>query len=192
MGDEQRFLDLVLADPTVSAVLDRAPALGLPDCWLTAGVLFQAVWNGLTGRPPGHGVRDADLFYFSSDTSWDAEDAVIRRAAEVFVDPPVPVEVRNEARVHLWYAEHFGSAAPRAFTDCRDAIDHFAAVCCCVGLSVGAGPPEVPEVYAPHGFGDLLDLVVRPNPGPAPRHVYEAKAARWQATWPELTVLPFG
>ena len=40
-------------------------------------MLFQTVWNSLTGRPPGTGIRDADLFYFDLDTSWDAEDAVI-------------------------------------------------------------------------------------------------------------------
>ncbi len=33
---------------------------------------------------------------------------------------------------------------------------------------------------------------MRPNPrSPAPRHVYEAKAARWTSVWPELTVLPW-
>ena len=78
---EERFLELVTADPTVRAVLDRAPALGLDDWWLTAGVLFQTVWNGLTGRPSGTGVRDADFFYFDPDTSWAAEDAVIRAGA---------------------------------------------------------------------------------------------------------------
>ena len=29
--DEERFLGIVLADPTVRAVLDRAPELGLDD-----------------------------------------------------------------------------------------------------------------------------------------------------------------
>ena len=47
-------------------------------------------------------------------------------------------------------------------------------------------------MYAPHGYDDLFDLVVRPNPdSPAPRHLYEAKAQRWQRQWPELTVLPW-
>ena len=109
---EQRFLRTVLADPTVAAVLDRAPALGVGDWWLTAGVLFQTVWNDVTGRPAGTGIRDADLFYFDADTSWEAEDAVIRAGAELFADLPVPVEIRNEARVHLWYADHFGVPAP--------------------------------------------------------------------------------
>lgn len=175
-ADEQRLLRTVLADPTVAAVLDRAPALGVADWWLTAGVLFQTVWNDLTGRPPGTGIRDADLFYFDEDTSWEAEDVVIRAGAELFADLPVPVEIRNEARVHLWYADHFGTPAP-PFRDCADAIDSFAAVCCAVGVTVDASGE--PRVYAPYGLDDLFGLVVRPNPRLAPRAVYEAKAARW-------------
>ena len=129
---------IVTADPTVRAVLERAPALGVGDWWLTAGVLFQTVWNSLTGRPAGTGIRDADFFYFDPDTSWDAEDAVIRAGAELFADLPVPVEIRNEARVHLWYADHFGVPAP-PFRDCAEAIDGFAAVCCCYGVTADAG-----------------------------------------------------
>ncbi|MCF6507837.1 nucleotidyltransferase family protein [Blastococcus sp. MG754426] len=188
VAGEERFLGIVLADPTVQAVLARAPGLGVGEWWLTAGVLFQTVWNELTGRPPGTGIRDADLFYFDPDTSWDAEDAVIRVGAGLFADLPVPVEIRNEARVHLWYEARFGvPAAP--FRDCLDAIDHFAAVCCCYGVRVDRDGR--PEVYAPHGYADLFDLVVRPNRRLAPRHVYEAKSARWQQQWPELTVVPW-
>jgi hypothetical protein len=184
---EERFLDIVLADPTVRAVLDRAPGLGVQDWWLTAGVLFQTVWNARTGRPAGTGIRDADLFYFDPDTSWEAEDAVIRAGADLFADVPVPVEIRNEARVHLWYTDRFGTPAP-AFRSCADAINSFAAVCCAVGVTVdGRGP----RVYAPFGLDDLFALVVRPNRRLAPRHVYEAKAARWTQHWPELTVLPW-
>jgi uncharacterized protein len=184
---EERFLEVVLADPVVRAVLDRAPALGVADWWLTAGLLMQTVWNDLTGRPPGTGIRDADLFYFDPDTSWTAEDAVIRRGAEVFAGVGVPVEIRNEARVHVWYPDRFGVPAP-PFRDCADAIDHFAAVCCCLGVTLDDGGPRV---YAPHGFDDLFGLVVRPNRRLAPRAVYEAKAARWSSVWPELTVLPW-
>ena len=187
--DEDRFLGIVLADATVAAVLERAPALGLRDYWLTAGVLFQTVWNALTGRPAGTGIRDADFFYFDPDTSWAAEDAVIRRGAELFADLTVPVEIRNEARVHLWYADRFGAPPPPPFRSAAEPIADFAAVCCCYGLRInGAGRPQV---HAPHGYDDLFAMVVRPNPVRAPRHVYEAKAARWQQYWPELTVMPW-
>ena len=149
---------------------------------------MQTVWNAVTGRPPGTGVKDADLFYFDPDTSYEAEDAVIRRGADLFAGVAVPVEIRNEARVHLWYADRFGVPAPAPFRDCTDAIDGFAAVCCCYGITSGPGGLRV---YAPHGYADLFGMVVRPNAGPAPRSVYEAKAARWVTEWPQLTVLPW-
>jgi hypothetical protein len=79
--------------------------------------------------------RDADFFYFDADTSGEAEDDVIRAGAELFADLPVPVEIRYEAQVHLWYADRFGTPAP-PFRDCADAIDSFAAVCCCYGVTV--------------------------------------------------------
>jgi hypothetical protein len=117
------------------------------------------------------------------------EARFLRRGTELFGDLPVPVEIRNEARVHLWYADRFGTPAP-PFRDRADAIDAFAVLCCCYGVTVDADGR--PRVYAPYGYGDLFEMVVRPNRrGPAPRHVYEAKAARWTTVWPELTVLPW-
>nr|WP_241962427.1 nucleotidyltransferase family protein [Rhodococcus opacus] len=44
-------------------------------------------------------------------------------------------------------------------------------------------------MYAPHGFTDLFDMILRPNPVLAPREVYESKAARWQKEGPRLTVV---
>jgi hypothetical protein len=46
------------------------------------------------------------------------------------------------------------------------------------------------RIYAPHGFGDIEDMIVRPNRVPnfsAER--FAEKAARWQQKWPELTVI---
>ena len=68
------------------------------------------------------GVRGADLSYSDRDPSWEAEDAVIRRNAELFGDLPVPVEIRNEAREPLRYADRFG-APTRPLRDCTDAIE---------------------------------------------------------------------
>ena len=97
----------------------------------------------------------------------------------------MPVEIRNEARVHLWYADRFGTPAP-PFRDCADAIDSFAAVCCCFGVTVGQDGS--PRVYAPHGYDDLLRRSsCGPTHGSRRRHVYEAKTARWRRQWPELT-----
>ena len=48
-------------------------------------------------------------------------------------------------------------------------------------------------MYAPNGYDDVAALIVRPNPGANfSKANYEAKAARWKALWPEITVLPAG
>jgi hypothetical protein len=182
----ERFLTMVERNPVVVEVLRRAEALALPDWYLTAGCLFQTVWNVLDDHEPTRGIRDYDLLYFDdSDLSWEAEDAVIKRAAAVFAGCGGEVEVRNEARVHLWYEDHFGvPCAPYANTE--DAIDSFAATTCCLGVRLANGRPHV---YAPHGFGDLFEFVVRPNPVHDARATYESKAARWVELWPQLTVL---
>jgi hypothetical protein len=46
-----RFVGDALQNPVNRAILERLPALGLPDAWLVAGCLFQTVWNVQAGRP---------------------------------------------------------------------------------------------------------------------------------------------
>jgi hypothetical protein len=188
---ERQFLDAVLRNPRVREVLARADTLALRDWYLAAGCLFQTVWNVLDGRDPEHGINDYDLIYHDdSDLSWDAEDAVIRRCAEAFGDLGVEVEVRNQARVHLWYEDHFGVPYP-PLRSSAEAVDRYAAHACRVALRPSTASAGGYEVYAPSGFDDLFAFVVRPNPVVAPRAVYEAKSARWAALWPRLTVLPW-
>ncbi|MEU9575414.1 nucleotidyltransferase family protein [Streptomyces massasporeus] len=168
-------------------VLNRTAVLELPGWYLTAGCLFQTVWNVATDRPPTSGIKDYDVFYFDDhDPSWEAEDAVIKTAAETFAGLPADVEVRNEARVHLWYEQKFGVACT-PYTSTEAAIDNFAATTCCLGVRLERDGQW--RVYAPHGLSDVFNLVVRPNPVLAPREVYETKTARWRRQWPELTVL---
>lgn len=99
---------------------------------------------------------------------------------------PAEVEVRNEARVHLWYKRKFGVACV-PYPSAEAAIDSFAATTCCLGIRLE--PDGRWRVYAPHGLADLFNLVVRPNPVLAPRRVYETKGARWRQQRPEPTVL---
>jgi uncharacterized protein len=187
MHDAQGHIDdqlaqverMLLRNTTLEAVLNHAHGLDLPGWYLTAGAVFQTVWNCVTGRDPEQGIRDYDLIYFDrSDLSWEAEDAVIRRARRV----------RNQARVHLWYEQKFGRPWP-PHPSSEAAIDSFAATTCCVGVRLDESMRM--RVYAPHGFADLFSLVLRPNPVLAPRAVYDAKAARWGEEWRELHVLPW-
>lgn len=173
-------------------ILDRTAALGLPNWYLTAGCLFQTVWNVVTDRPPTHAIKDYDVFYYDdTDLSWEAEDKMIRASREAYADDlstKPEVEIRNEARVHLWYEQKFGAPCP-PYDSVEAAIDSFAATTCCLAVRLKEDGDW--RVYAPHGLSDIFDLVVRPNPVLAPREIYETKAARWREAWPELTVLPW-
>jgi hypothetical protein len=100
---------IIRASPLLIEVLEGLRADGLPDHLLVAGAIYNLVWNRLTGRPDLTGINDIDVFYHdASDLSWDAEDAVIRRLAARFAHLPLPVQVRNQARVHLWFPQKFG------------------------------------------------------------------------------------
>ncbi|RSD25345.1 nucleotidyltransferase family protein [Amycolatopsis eburnea] len=187
MTDLDRLRDVLVRNEVLVDVLDRARGLGLPEWYLAAGCVVQTVWNVLTGREPTAGIADYDLVYFDgADLSWAGEDRVIRAAAETFADLAVDVEVRNEARVHLWYEAKFGVPCP-PFASTEAAIDAFPAICSCVGVRLE--PDGRWRLYAPHGLDDLFAMIVRANPVLAPRAVFERKAARWLGRWPELTVL---
>jgi hypothetical protein len=175
--DAAGFIAAVKTNPVNRSILERLPALGLPDAWLVSGSLFQTVWNALTRRPLVHGIKDYDIFYFDPDRSWEAEDGVIRRCADTFGNLGVEVEVRNQARVHLWYRDRFGVDYP-ALASSTDSIDRFLAPACMVGLRPTAAEWQV---YAPRGFDDIEAMIVRPNPCEnfQPER-YEEKAARWK------------
>jgi uncharacterized protein len=184
--DAECLIEAVLQNPANRIILERLPALGLPDAWLVAGSLHQTVCNIFTERAPDYGIKDYDVFYFDEDTSWEAEDAVIRRVTSLFSDLGVAVEARNQARVHLWYPGKFGIAFP-PLRCCTESIDRFQAVASQVGVRPAS---ERYEVYAPRGLDDLATLTVRPNLSAnfLPR-LYEVKAAAWKALWPELTIV---
>ena len=184
--EEARFLSLALANETNRMILDRLPDLNLPDAWLVSGSLFQAAWNGLTGRTPDYGIKDYDIFYFDPDTSWEAEDRAIARARALFAQFDIEVELRNQARVHLWYPQKFGMPYP-PLTCATDGIDRFLAPACMVGVQTAEGGLRT---YAPFGFGDIATMTVRPNPVANFNAVRLAeKAARWKEKWPELTLV---
>ena len=183
------FCGAVSCNHTLTEILRRASTIGLPEWYLASGCIFQTVWNVVTGQHPEAGIADYDLVYFdSSDLSWEAEDTVIQKGHKIFVDLSAPVQIRNQARVHLWYEEKLGIVCPQ-HTSLEAAIATFPTTTACLGVRLL--PSGEWRIYAPHGFSDLFNLVVRPNPLLTPRHVYETKAERWRRQWPKLTIFPW-
>jgi len=189
MPSQETQLRAVLSrSPIVATVVGRWSEVGLPDCWLVAGCVAQTVWNDAFGRSAGHGISDIDLVYFDgADLSAEAEARHAERIRTLFADLGLWVDVKNEARVHLWYAEKFGSAlAPYVSTE--DAITTFPTTATAVGVQPHANGLRI---FAPYGLSDLLDLIVRPNKKQITRPIYDAKVEKWLARWPGLRVVPW-
>ena len=178
---------ILRAAPSLMAVMETARAVALPDWLIFSGAIYQPVLNHLTGRDPDHGIKDYDLAYFDPDTSYEAEDVVIRRVALAFESPVREmVEVRNQARVHLWFEAKFGEPyAP--LTSSAHALTRFASP-----LNAVAARLEVDgtmTIVAPFGLEDLFSMTYRANPN---RRVsgFARTAGAAQRRWPELTIVP--
>lgn len=182
-----QFIDQALQNRNNRLMLERLPALGLPDAWLVAGCLFQTIWNLQAGRPPTAGIKDYDLFYFdAADLSEQAESAVGARVDAFFGDLGVTVEAKNQARVHTWYPAWFGQPYPE-LGQTRDGIDRFLVPCTCVGLNDASGAPN--SLYAPYGLDELYRGVLRPNALCDHRALFRAKAQSYRARWDWLRIV---
>ena len=184
---EARLIQIVRADPGLMHVLTVVRSLGLPDWRVFSGAVYQSVWNALTGRPAGYGVRDYDVGYFDPDTSWDAEDAIIKRVASAF-EPPFRdlVEVRNQARVPIWFPDHFGEPYdPLSGTD--EALERFVAPAFAIGVRLE--PDDAISIAAPLGLEDMFALTLRPNPNRGVARDWARVVERATARWPAVSAM---
>lgn len=180
---DKRLEKLLFDHPFIRHVFNRWEKLDLPDTWLVAGSIAQAVWNDIHGFDPKFGLKDIDIIYFDKDDlSEMREKETALFIHELFADLQVKFEVKNQARVHLWYEDKFGYSI-ESFSSSKQAISMFPTS----ATSLGIRPlGKSLEIYAPYGLDDLMGLIVRPNKRLASRAVYEQKVMRWQSLWPKL------
>jgi uncharacterized protein len=180
---------IIRAQPVLMRVLEGLRDIALPDHLLVAGAIYNEVWNHLTGRPSLTGVNDIDIFYFDgSDLGWDAEDRVIKAVEAKFAGLPLPVQTRNQARVHLWFPERFGVPF-EPLTSSAQMLGRYASKTHAVGARLLADDTLLIE--APFGLDDLFSFRMVPNPVLDNRLSHDAKGARAKTIWPELTLVPW-
>ncbi len=184
------FIDLIRANPINAEILKRIPDLPLPQGMLVSGCLYQSVWNGLLGHDPTRGILDYDLIYFDdSDLSYEAEDRIIKACDFAFFDLGVEVEVRNQARVHLWFEDHFG-VPYTPLTHAAQSLERYMSPCNAVAIEPDG--KENLKIHAPFGLGDVFGFTIRPrgDGSDISAQSYAEKTTRMKVIWPELTVIP--
>ncbi len=113
--NRDQCLAAMFDNPVNRTILQRLPAIGV---WPMRGLPGRSVSDRLerarTGRAAQYGIKDYDIFYFDPDTSYEAEDAVIRKARALFADVKADIEVRNQARVASLVSGKVRHALPAA------------------------------------------------------------------------------
>ena len=98
MKTEEDIVDFIAHQPRMMRLLGIVDALSLPDCWIGAGFVRNAVWDALHGNVAG-ATGDVDVAWFDPASAEPARDAAIEaRLCEA--EPHVRWDVKNQARMH--------------------------------------------------------------------------------------------
>lgn len=188
MTSTEQLLQILENNKSIRLILERVSELKISDWYLGAGSVAQTVWNIKHGFNPENGIKDYDLVYCDADdTSYKAEDIFIQKGKEVFKDILVPVEIRNQSRVHLWYKEHFGKSVDQ-YKTVEEAINTWPTTATSIGIRKIGGQFQV---YAPFGLDDLFNMIIRANKTIITEKIYQDKVDRWIKIWSNLKVVPW-
>jgi uncharacterized protein len=178
---------IVRGEPVLMEALRVLRDMALSDHYIASGAIYNTVWNALTGKPPLTGIKDIDVIYFDdSDLSYEAEDRVIKAVEARLRQLPVPVETRNQARVHLWFPERFGFVVP-PLSSSKDSLLRYASRTHAVAVRLE--PDDTLTIDAPFGLDDFFALRVTPNLAWNNRATHYEKAERAKSIWPEIEII---
>ena len=170
-------------------VIKKSPELNIPNWHVGAGVIANTIWNSLTEKPVLDGIKDIDWVYFDgSDLSEDSERKTINLVKAYFSDIPIKLDIKNQARVHLWYEEKFGYNI-KPYQNIHHAIDTWPTTSTTIALKYDR--QNGLQHYSTYGFSDALNLTVRANKAQITEEIYMKKVERWKKKWPELTIIPW-
>ena len=183
---EKEFWNNALKSETLSEILSRSGELDLPDWHLGAGFVAQTIWNLKSGFFETQFIYDVDLVYFdSNDLSLESEIKAEELVRNHFKSIPLKFDVKNQARVHMWYEDKFGYAIP-PYQSVYDAICTWPTSATAIGITRAS---DGPKVFAPFGLTDLMTMIVRPNKRQVNEPIYLSKVERWKHQWPLLKII---
>jgi uncharacterized protein len=184
-----RSLEFILLKNTfIKNIFDNADRLELPHWYLGAGCVAQTVWNYLSEKEMSVDIIDYDLAYFDpQDLTYESEDKCVANVRALFKELPIKIDVKNQARVHLWYEDRFGHPI-ESYQSVEEAINTWPTTATCVGVRYIQGTFEV---YAPYGLNDMFGMIVRPNKLKITEEIYNNKINRWKECWPSLQIMPW-
>lgn len=171
-----------MRDPIRREALEIVAGLDLPDCWIAAGFVRDALWDHAHGHRPRAPFGDVDVVWFGGAARDEGFDGGVE-AALLGQFPALRWSVKNQARMHHRNGD-------RAYTSVADAMRHWPETATAIAARIGEGGAI--EINAPFGTDDLFALRLRPTPAFAgdklPIFHQRVASKRWIERYPRLSL----
>lgn len=168
-------------------ILNIISELNNETMYIASGSISQSVWNYQVKRYMMYGISDFDIVYFDEDLSYEAEDTIIKKIKEMTKDIPVELDIKNQARVHLWIETKWNKKIS-PYISSEDAISSWSSTASCIGVQLHEGKFKV---FAPYGLNDIFGQIMRPNREKVFQELYDKKVEKWMSKWDFLNVIPW-
>lgn len=174
---EQQTAALLAKDEYRMRCLRVARSLHLPDWFIGAGFLRNAIWDACHQHSAPSPLMDIDLVYFDDKDKTPSRDNALEVLARDYL--PEPWEIRNQARMHEKYSNP-------PYQNTAHAIAHWVEVPTCVGVRLN--DDDTLTFTAPFGLGENWSCQVRMNPEVPRPDTYKQRleSKRWSERWPLL------
>ena len=135
-----------------------------------------------------NGISDIDFVYFdNNDLTINGENKIIENINNIMGIIPVKIDIKNQARVHLWYKQHFGYDI-KPYISVENTINSWPTTATSIGVRI---ENKKFEIYAPYGLNDLFGMIVRANKTQITEEIYYQKVNKWIKKWSSLTIIPW-
>ncbi len=163
--------------PEIIELLQILKQIRLPNHYLAGGSVTQAIWNSKLGNHPLHKVKDFDEVQNTSESQFE-------EAIDKLKSFSIPVDVKNQAKVHEWYGNKFGNNI-KPLKQSEDGIKMWLP-CFAVGIRLDG---DTIKVFSPYGLDDLTNMVIRPNKLAMSKENYDSMNRSFKQRWPNLEIM---
>ena len=198
----QRVCDIIQADSQRMSCLHALQQLALPQGYLGAGFLRNAIWDFLHQKSTPTPLNDVDVIYFDANNTQRAKDTFYEMQLNEVL-PQVKWQVKNQARMHILHGH-----AP--YKNCEEAISYWIEKETCVAIALSTADSvalsasasasarlsssfetaEPFEILAPFGLQGNFAGTISINPKYPRPDVFDKRIQnkRWCEIWPTLRV----
>jgi len=182
----KHFEEIIFSNEVLTKILTNAENVGLDYYYIGAGCIAQTIWNYQMNYDLNYGISDIDFVYFdSSDLSFEAENIIIEKVKNKINICPSNLDIKNQARVHIWYKKHFGYDI-KPYNSLEEAINTWPTTATSIGVKLENNKLKI---YAPFGLNDIFGLIVKANKAQITEKIYLEKVNKWKAKWPSLKII---